>query len=35
MQGAFNTAMGKFSSDGNATALQSALATAASQFIKK
>jgi glucose/mannose transport system substrate-binding protein len=35
MQGAFNSAMGKFSSDGNAAALQSALAAAASQFIKK
>ena len=33
-QGALNSAMGKFSSDGNATALQAALVAAASQFAK-
>jgi glucose/mannose transport system substrate-binding protein len=34
MQGATNSAMGKFSSDGNATALQAALVAAAKQFAK-
>ncbi len=34
-QGAANTAMGKFSSDGNAAALQTALTSAAAQFAKK
>jgi glucose/mannose transport system substrate-binding protein len=34
-QSAMNAAMGKFSSDGNATALQSALVAAGSQFAKK
>jgi glucose/mannose transport system substrate-binding protein len=34
-QGAMNTAMGKFSSDGNAAALQTALVAAAGQFAKK
>jgi glucose/mannose transport system substrate-binding protein len=33
-QGALNSAMGKFSSDGNATALQTALVAAATQFAK-
>jgi glucose/mannose transport system substrate-binding protein len=34
-QGALNSAMGKFSSDGNATGLQAALVAAAGQFAKK
>jgi glucose/mannose transport system substrate-binding protein len=34
-QGALGSAMGKFSSDGNATALQAALVAAAGQFAKK
>ena len=34
-QGAMNSAMGKFSTDGDAAALQAALVSAASQFSKK